>query len=187
MTAVEGTMLGIAIGENEAAAGQDISTRPGHDSAVPGRWRRQSTLAEVGRNYRVREADLHVFLRGELEARGWKVRDLAEKCGRNPAVVSRWLALEPHSRVVPDIKGVLDLAEALELDPLEVAVHAAYLPPQDGAPEDPDEVQIAQILRTFGRQLRAAPADKRAVVLQLAAAIVDAFVLASNRIIDQPL
>src|SRR5262245_3851477 len=94
MTAVEGTMLGTAIGENEAAAGQDASARPGHDPAVRGSWRSQSTLTEVGRNYRVREADLHIFLRGELEARAWKVRDLAEKCGRNPAVVSRWLALE---------------------------------------------------------------------------------------------
>src|SRR5262245_1234517 len=178
-------MLEAPVRESVAAATWSMPARLGRHPRVKAGLGRYILTEVSPHHYRVRETDLHVYLRGELEQRGWKVRDLAEQCGRKPAVVSRWLALEPHSRGLPDPKSLLVLAEALGLEPLEVFVHAGVLPPPDGAPMDPDEMQIAQILRTFGRQLRSAPADKRALVLQLAAALVDAFVLASNRIIDQ--
>ena len=131
------------------------------------------------RSHRSADSTLHVVLRNELDARKWSISQLARELDVKPGVASRWVALEPAKRVVPQPGTCGYIAKLLDLDAIEVLKAAGYVPldgPVDGqaaTDSDPRAAEIRAVKRRLGGILESVPAPLWGVALALTNVALD--------------
>jgi len=130
-------------------------------------------------------SQLHVVIREELAARRWSSTQLAERLGVRLGVVSRWLNEDKSKRVVPLPQMCVQIAEALDLNVIEVFRLAGYLPmPSDDleALRHPHNNEIQASQRMLRRILEGIPEPAWGLAYPVAQAYLDGLQLILNRI-----
>lgn len=112
---------------------------------------------------------LHTLIRDQLDLRGMSIRELAKACGTTTTVVSRWVTSDPQRRVIPESRGCVQLARALDLPVVEVLVAAGRIPPPDGRPHHPYEAEIKRLTLALDLALRRMPLTHFRVVYRIVA------------------
>lgn len=84
-----------------------------------------------------------IWLVNQIERRDWNLSDLARKIGVVPNTVSRWVGGVRN----PSYQKCLDIAKALEIDPVDVLIRAGYTPVNTVQVEavDPQEMRRAML------------------------------------------
>jgi transcriptional regulator with XRE-family HTH domain len=126
---------------------------------------------------------LHAVIREELAAREWSLSQLAERLGVRLGVVSRWLSEAETKRVVPLPQACVQLAQALDMDVIEVFRLAGYLPPMEQPHEaHPHQDEIRSTQRRLGRILKSIPAAEWPRSYPVVVAYLDGLQLILNRL-----
>jgi transcriptional regulator with XRE-family HTH domain len=91
------------------------------------------------------------LLKREMHTRHWNVSRLAEACGADVALTSRWVAENPERRVTPGPRSCQKIAEALDLDPDYVLELAGHRKPQLASSRPSVSVQQRHIDQEYDR------------------------------------
>ena len=133
---------------------------------------------------RIAESNLAAVLREEMSARGWGIQRLADELGVRFGVVARWVTEDEAKRVVPQPRTLVQLAQVLDLDVIDVFRHAGYLPSVLDS-IDSDEEQIQSLMRRLRRILRGVPSSQRAMAITVTVSVLDHLQVLIDRFIDR--
>lgn len=97
-------------------------------------------------------------------------------------VVSRWLSDDPAKRVVPLPPTLVQIAEVLDWDAVEVFIHAGFLPRMDDQQPLPHEHEIRIVTRRLRRMLQAVHDPDWQLAYSVAQAHIDGLQLVLNRL-----
>lgn len=103
------------------------------------------------------QEDFALWLKGELEAQGWKQADLARATGLHSGTIANVL----NGQRKPGVDFVLAVARALRVSPEDLYRRAGLLPPQPDRYRTPTEKDLLDILKRL-------PLDKQKEVINFA-------------------
>jgi len=132
-------------------------------------------------------ADLHLVLRQELDARHWTRRYFAQLLETRESTVGRWLSTNPATRKTPLPSTVLQMAEILEMDAIELLRAAGHLPmAEPSRPQHPRRLEIRARKRRFARIMESVDLSRFGEAMDWADILLDGLQAMSARLEPAP-